>query len=94
MPNSVPLPLAMERFEGEYGSPPFWIFEGRGVVISERMTRTQCAVLSGLMQVVRRIEASAAIRYITDGELVSLLNADAYRYRQSAEDNAIGSVSL
>lgn len=29
LPDSVRLPLAMKRFEGEYGSPPFWIVEGR-----------------------------------------------------------------
>ena len=93
LPNSAALPLAMERFESEYGRPPFWIVEERGVAISEGMARTQYAVLSGLMQVVQRIEASAAIRYITDAELADLLSADAYRYRQSVEHNAIGPVS-
>ena len=81
---ATPFPVAMESCNG-----PFCIFEGRGVVVSQRMTRAQRAILNGLVQVVQRIEESAPIRYITQAELISLLNADAYRYRQSVENEVV-----
>jgi rhamnose utilization protein RhaD (predicted bifunctional aldolase and dehydrogenase) len=68
---------------------PFCIVEGRGVVISEWMTRTQYAILRGMGQVLQRIEESAPIRHLTEAELTSLLSVDAHRYRQCAEQNAL-----
>jgi rhamnose utilization protein RhaD (predicted bifunctional aldolase and dehydrogenase) len=82
-----------ERFSGEYDQSPFWIVEGRGLVITERMTRTQRAVLGGLAQVLQRVEAPGPIHYLTDPEVISLLNADAYGYRQCVERNAAGSAA-
>jgi rhamnose utilization protein RhaD (predicted bifunctional aldolase and dehydrogenase) len=72
----------------EDGVQPFWIVEGRGLVIGSRMTSTQLAILDGLAEVVQRIDAAAPLHYINESELIALLNEDAHNYRQSAESNS------
>lgn len=89
LPASVSLPRAMARFESFYEDPPFWIVEGRGVLVNERLTKAQEAILKGLLHVVQRIEESAPVRYVSDTELSDLLNEDAHGYRQSAERYAV-----
>jgi rhamnose utilization protein RhaD (predicted bifunctional aldolase and dehydrogenase) len=89
LPASTTFEDAVQQFSRSYLTmPPFWIVEGRGLVIGNWMTTTQMAVLDGLAEVVQRIDASAPVRYINDGELTELLNEDAHCYRQSAESNA------
>jgi rhamnose utilization protein RhaD (predicted bifunctional aldolase and dehydrogenase) len=73
----------------DYDPPPFWIVEGKGVIVNQRMTESQRAVLNGLLRVVQRIEENAPIRYLSDTELVELLTEDAHGYRASAEKNAV-----
>jgi hypothetical protein len=84
LPASAPLAVAIEQCTNR----PFWIVEGRGLIIGKRMTSAQIAVLDGLAEVVQRIDASAPLRYIDDRELTALLNEDAHSYRQAAESNA------
>jgi rhamnose utilization protein RhaD (predicted bifunctional aldolase and dehydrogenase) len=69
-------------------SAPFLVVEGSGVLINDRITAAQNAVLNGFAEVVRRIDVSAPIRYLSDPELNYVLNADAHRYKMSAETNA------
>jgi rhamnose utilization protein RhaD (predicted bifunctional aldolase and dehydrogenase) len=66
---------------------PFLIVGGSGVLLHKDITRADREMLMGLTQVVQRIEPNAPIRYLTPGELETVLNQDAYRYRQLAGSN-------
>ena len=82
-------PEGMKRFEHERDAPAFRIIEGRGVVTSRTLTASQRCVLDGLLQVVQRTDAAAPIRYLSDTEVLALLNEDAHCYQLCAEDNAV-----
>jgi rhamnose utilization protein RhaD (predicted bifunctional aldolase and dehydrogenase) len=66
---------------------PFRIVEDSGIVVNEKMTRAECAMLAGLMQVAQRVDGKAPIRYLTEQEVAHVLSADAYRYRALMENN-------
>jgi rhamnose utilization protein RhaD (predicted bifunctional aldolase and dehydrogenase) len=68
----------------EYAGRPFLIVKGRGVVISRVMTPAEIAMLSGLAQVVQRVDPSAPLRYLTKDELAASSSMAAYRYRELA----------
>jgi rhamnose utilization protein RhaD (predicted bifunctional aldolase and dehydrogenase) len=85
VPASLPIPKMIEHCESDSDNPCFSIIEGRGVIVSREMTKTQQAILDGLFHVVQRIDESAPIRYVSDDELDSLLSEDAHGYRQCAE---------
>ena len=86
--SSLPVSEAIERHECRNGARPrFFLVEGSGVVVSETMTRAEREMLLGLAEVVRRIDMKAIIRYLTQAELTSVLNAEAYRYRRLVENS-------
>ena len=58
------------------------------------ITECQRAVLNGLLQVVRRIDESAPVRYLSPCEIAELLNHDAHNYLQCAERNAVADAGL
>jgi rhamnose utilization protein RhaD (predicted bifunctional aldolase and dehydrogenase) len=74
-------------------SCPFLIVEGSGVLINERITAADYAVLNGFAEVVRRIDTSAPLRYLTEHEVNSVLTDDSHRYRMSADNSAIRSMA-
>jgi rhamnose utilization protein RhaD (predicted bifunctional aldolase and dehydrogenase) len=84
LPCSEPLFTVKSRADEMEASSPFLIVEGSGVLISDKITTAECAMLSGFAEVVRRIELAAPIRYLTDGEVNSVLGEDGYHYRMSA----------
>lgn len=63
---------------------PFLIVKGRGVLLGRAMTPAEIAMLSGLAQVVQRIDNSATLRYLTEAEVAAGASAAAYRYRELA----------
>jgi hypothetical protein len=65
----------------------FLIVEGSGVLINDKMTAAESAVLNGFVEVIQRIEASAPIRYLTEYEVRRIMSADGHRYRISAENS-------
>jgi rhamnose utilization protein RhaD (predicted bifunctional aldolase and dehydrogenase) len=67
---------------------PFLIIEGLGVVVSEKITVTACATLTGLAHVLQRIDGSAPIRYLNEPEVENVLSFDTYRYRELVETNS------
>ena len=67
--------------------PRFFLVEGSGVIVSETMTRAEREMLLGLAEVVQRIDVEANIRYLSQAELTSVLNAEAYRYRGLVENS-------
>jgi rhamnose utilization protein RhaD (predicted bifunctional aldolase and dehydrogenase) len=83
----VPSGERAEDYESRYRDRPFLIVESSGMLIGRTMTPAEYAVLGGLVEVVQRISATAPVRYLTDAEIGSGLNVDAYRYRELADAN-------
>ena len=75
-----------DQWASRYRSRPLLLIEGRGVLTSRSMTSAECAMISGLAQVVQRIPASAPVRYLTDAEIANSSSAVAYRYRELANE--------
>lgn len=67
---------------------PFLIVEGAGVVVSDQMTGPAFATLTGLAQVLQRIDDSAPIRYLNEPEVETVMSVDTYRYRERVETNS------
>jgi rhamnose utilization protein RhaD (predicted bifunctional aldolase and dehydrogenase) len=65
----------------------FQLFEDRGVLCGNHMTRAEQQMLAGLANVVQRIDASAPLRYLTSSEVSDVLNGGAESYRQVAGTN-------
>jgi len=55
----------------------------------EEMTDCQRAIWIGLLQVARRLDESAPIRYLSNAEINDLLDNDIHGYLASAERNAV-----
>lgn len=89
MPDCEFLPQGAEQFEHDCETPAFGIIEGRGVVTNRKITASQRSVLNGLLEVVQRLDSTAPIRYLTDSEVLALLNEDAHRYQLCTEKNAV-----
>jgi rhamnose utilization protein RhaD (predicted bifunctional aldolase and dehydrogenase) len=89
MPDCAFLPEGVDQFEHERDVPAFGVIEGRGIVTNRRMTSSQRAVLNGLLQVVQRIDEAAPIHYLSDTEVLTLLNEDAHNYQLCTERNAV-----
>ena len=81
---SIPYPSPGTNWRSQYSDRPFLIIEGRGVVVRKSMTPAEVAMISGLAQVVRRIGASASLRYLSAAELAGFSSQTAYRYRAIA----------
>jgi hypothetical protein len=67
-------------------SRPFLVVEGCGILINNKITALELAVLKGLAEVVLRLQPEAPIRYLSDREVSGLLEADSHLYRTSAEN--------
>jgi hypothetical protein len=70
------------RWNGRYSDRPFLIVEGHGVVVRRSMAAPELAMLSGLAQVVLRLNSGAPLRYLTESEVMDLSNETADRYRR------------
>jgi hypothetical protein len=66
---SVFCPAPKDQWESRYGVQQFLIIERCGVLVRETMTPAQRAMMSGLAQVIRRINSCAPVRYLTDEEI-------------------------
>jgi rhamnose utilization protein RhaD (predicted bifunctional aldolase and dehydrogenase) len=87
---SIPWADSPDQWASRYRNRPLLLIEGRGVLISRSMTSAECAMISGLAQVVQRIPASAPIRYLTEAEIANSSSAVAYRYRELANERIGG----
>ncbi len=79
-----PVPDLDPRDKGEspYGSRPFLIISGQGVMVRKTLNPSQRAIMSGLAQVVQRINPSAPIHYLTDEEVAYSARTIFSRYQQ------------
>jgi ribulose-5-phosphate 4-epimerase/fuculose-1-phosphate aldolase len=67
----VPYPDPRDQWESRYRGQQFLIIERCGVIVKRTMTPAQGALMSGLAQVIQRINSSAPLRYLTDEEIVN-----------------------
>jgi rhamnose utilization protein RhaD (predicted bifunctional aldolase and dehydrogenase) len=63
---------------------PFMIVEGRGVLVNKSMAPAELAMLSGLAQVLQRLNPSSALRYLTETEVAAISTQATDRYRELA----------
>ena len=91
---SIPYSDSPDQWAARYRSRPLLLIEGRGILISRSMTSAECAMISGLAQVVQRMPASAPVRYLTDAEIATSSSAVAYRYRELANERIGGGAGV
>ena len=73
--------LGQAIFFGADMPPSFSIIDDAGVVLHKDATRTQRAMLAGLVQVVQRLDAAAPISYLTQREVEQAVSVEACKYR-------------
>ncbi len=76
-----------------FSSHPHVIIEGRGVLISKSTTPAELAMLSGLTQVVTRVDARAPVRYLSQAELETGCSLAGIRYRALANERRTSWIS-
>lgn len=82
----VPMPPAREaRGRLRQAAPQFILVEDRGVIVSKAMNGAGREMLSGLAEVVQRLDSQAHLRYLTGPELDLVLSEDAHHYRGLVE---------
>jgi len=81
---AVPDTCAETAIASASASTMFLIIEGRGVLIRQCATPAYAALLSGLVEVARRISPSAPVRYLTGQEIVELDSPRYQNYRTTA----------
>ena len=65
------------------------MIEGRGVIVKRTMSSSQRAIMSGLAQVVQRIDSSAPIHYLSDEEVEYSARTIASRYMEKTHADAV-----
>lgn len=68
---------------------PFIVVEGGGLLVDEQITPAAEATLSGLAQVLGRVDETARLRYLADAEVDQLLTDDNYRYRELVDTSSL-----
>jgi rhamnose utilization protein RhaD (predicted bifunctional aldolase and dehydrogenase) len=66
----------------------FLVFEDGGLLVDDQITPSAEATLSGLAQVLVRVEQAACLRFLTNTEVHKLLTEDNYRYRELVENSS------
>jgi rhamnose utilization protein RhaD (predicted bifunctional aldolase and dehydrogenase) len=70
-----------EHWQNRYRNLLFLIVEECGVIVNRSARPAELAMISGLVQVVQRLSASAPLRYLTETEVVGISSQAAHRYR-------------
>ena len=86
---AVEFPLSIDECDSLYRTRPFLMIEGRGVIVKKTMTSSQRAMMSGLAQVVLRIDSSAPIHYLSNEEVEYSSRTIASRYLEKAVANPV-----
>ena len=73
---------ALERYRARYDfQPAVLLVSGKGVLISDALTRSGQQLLVCLKRVVERIQVDAGVHYLEDWQVAKLMNWDAEKYR-------------
>jgi rhamnose utilization protein RhaD (predicted bifunctional aldolase and dehydrogenase) len=76
-----------DGWQSRYCDRAFLIVKGRGVIVRKSIASAELAMISGLAQVMQRLNASAPMRYLTDAELAGIASQVKHRYREPARAN-------
>lgn len=82
----IPYPHPGDESLSQYCSRPFLIIGGRGVLVSRTMTPAELAMMSGLAQIVQRVNASTPLRYLSEAEVTTVRNITGGHYRELANE--------
>jgi ribulose-5-phosphate 4-epimerase/fuculose-1-phosphate aldolase len=85
LPRTIVASRLKARLRGGERPPSCVVVERSGVMLNEKMTRAGRATLIGLVEVMRRTEESARLRYLTREEVEKVLNGGGRGYRDEAE---------
>lgn len=79
---SIPSPDSRDCWQYRFRDRPFLILDGRGVLVSRSTTPAELATISGLTQVVLRLDASVPLRFLTEFEAAAVTGQASHRYRE------------
>ena len=82
----APYPDPRDESMSQYCSRPFLIVEGRGVVLSKTITSAEAAMISGLAQIIQRVDPSIPLRYLSQTEAATGCSVAGRRYRALANE--------
>ena len=97
LPGTIPVHSAFKTGgprDGECRAKPQVprMVEGHGVLCHRGMTQAEQEMLSGLANVVQRIDQSASLRYLTVSEVGAVFSGGAASYRRIADANCYSAV--
>ncbi len=75
----------MTQLDRMDGTRPFVVVEHCGVLINGNITAAEYAVLDGYAEILRYVDRSAPLRYLTAPEVNNVLGMEGRRYRISAK---------
>ncbi len=79
---AIPYVDSREAWQSRYSNRSFLIIQGRGIVVNRSMAPAKRAMLSGLAQVMQRLDASAPLRYLNEAEVEEISQQVEYRYQE------------
>ena len=91
---SIPYPPPGHGWQDRYGGRPFLIVDGHGVIVARSMAPPDLAMLSGLAQVVQRVDSSAPLHYLTNAEIAAISHEAGHHYRELAGARQASSVRI
>ena len=90
---AIPVAELYRDWKSRYRNRPFLIIQGRGVLVKTSIAPAELAMLSGLAQVVQRLDLSSPLRYLTAEEVAYISSSVADRYRELAGARAYSATS-
>jgi rhamnose utilization protein RhaD (predicted bifunctional aldolase and dehydrogenase) len=89
LPSTCPHPCTTHAFI-QNREDCFWIVDGAGVLLREDIARAELEMLTGLAEVVARIDPEAPLNYLSEAQVERVLGKEASQYLQLAHANAQG----
>jgi rhamnose utilization protein RhaD (predicted bifunctional aldolase and dehydrogenase) len=81
---AIPYPDPGDHWQRQYHGRPFLIIRDCGVIVSQAIASSELAMISGLAQVVQRLNKAMPLRYLTEAEIADIPDQAANRYRKLA----------
>ena len=81
---AIPYPFPGDESLSQYCNRPFLVIGGRGVLVSRTITPAELAMISGLAQIVQRVNDSARLHYLSEAEIAAGCSMKGCRYRELA----------
>ncbi len=88
LPTTCPIQYPMASSAAQNGGEHFWIIDGAGVLIREDVSRAEMEMLTGLAEVIQRIDPEAPLSYLSDSQVEHVLSEEASQYLRLAHANS------